>query len=183
VDENHFFIAQMFEEKMNSLLKSTKESHPSKKRSNPSRRSISKFLSIKNMFFKKDVSQKEFLKDPGLILIKNNLLIQFVESMWLKHLILCLCLKLHFPSKRKFSQDILLGLMEKKNELYFVPSFEATETTWKTLAKSLIELLDKYGLRKKIIAYVKDERFNLNAMTSALKYAINYEYLRLEESF
>jgi hypothetical protein len=27
--------------------------------------------------------------------------------------------------------------------------------------------LDKYGLRKKFITYVKDEGFNLNAMTNA----------------
>ncbi len=43
--------------------------------------------------------------------------------------------------------------------------------------------MDKYGLRKNIIAYVKDEGFNLNAMTSALKYVVNCEFLRLEESF
>ncbi len=40
-----------------------------------------------------------------------------MESMWLKHLILRLCPKLNFPSKRKFLQDTL-GLMEKTNELY-----------------------------------------------------------------
>jgi hypothetical protein len=41
--------------------------------------------------------------------------------------------------------------------------------------------LDKYGLKKKIIFYVKDEGSNFNAMTSALKYVVNYEYLGLEE--
>ncbi len=35
--------------------------------------------------------------------------------------------------------------------------FETTNTIGQALARSLIELLDKYGLRKKIIAYVKDE--------------------------
>jgi methanogenic corrinoid protein MtbC1 len=29
--------------------------------------------------------------------------------------------------------------------------FEAIETTWQTLARNLIELLDAYGLRNKII--------------------------------
>ncbi len=30
--------------------------------------------------------------------------------------------KINFPSKRQFSQKILLGLMEKKNELYVLPT-------------------------------------------------------------
>jgi hypothetical protein len=55
--------------------------------------------------------------------------------------------------------------------------FEATETIGQALAKSLIELLDKYGLRKKIIIYVKDEGFNFNAMTGVLKSIVNCENL------
>jgi hypothetical protein len=41
--------------------------------------------------------------------------------------------------------------------------------------------LDKYGLRKKIIVYVKDDGSNLNAMTSALKYVSNCESLGLKK--
>jgi hypothetical protein len=51
------------------------------------------------------------------------------------------------------------------------------------LAKSLIELLGKYGLRKKIIVYVKDEGSNLDVMTNVLKVVVNYEYFGLEENF
>ncbi len=40
-----------------------------------------------------------------------------------------------------------------------------------------------YGLRNKIIAYVKDESSNLNTLTSALKSIIKCETLGLEESF
>jgi hypothetical protein len=61
--------------------------------------------------------------------------------------------------------------------------FEATETIGQTLARSLTKLLDKYGLRKKIIAYVKDEGSNFNAMTTTLKVILNYEPLGLKESF
>jgi hypothetical protein len=61
--------------------------------------------------------------------------------------------------------------------------FEATETLQQALAKSLTKLLDKYGLRKKIIVYVKDEGSNLNAMTSALKFVDFCEFLGLKESF
>ncbi len=51
------------------------------------------------------------------------------------------------------------------------------------MAKKLIELLDQYDLRKKIVAYVKDEGANLNALTTALKSMVNYEVLGMEESF
>jgi hypothetical protein len=40
--------------------------------------------------------------------------------------------------------------------------------------------LDKYGLRKKIIVYVKDEEYNFNAMTSALKLVVNCESLEIK---
>ncbi len=53
--------------------------------------------------------------------------------------------------------------------------FETTKTIWQTLARSLTKLLDKYGLRRKIIVYVKDE--------GALKSIVNCEYLGIEESF
>ncbi len=53
--------------------------------------------------------------------------------------------------------------------------FKATKTTSLAMVRSLIELLDKYGLRKKIITYVKDEGSSLNAMTIVLKAIINCE--------
>jgi len=61
--------------------------------------------------------------------------------------------------------------------------FEATKTTRQALAKSLTKLLDKYGLRKKIIVYVKDERSNINVMIIALKFVVNCESLGIKESF
>lgn len=51
------------------------------------------------------------------------------------------------------------------------------------MAKNLIEFLDKYDLRKKIIAYVKNEGFNFNIMTIALKLIVSCDILSLEESF
>jgi hypothetical protein len=38
--------------------------------------------------------------------------------MWLKRLILCLCPKLNFLSKRQFSQEILPRLVEKTSQQY-----------------------------------------------------------------
>jgi hypothetical protein len=66
---------------------------------------------VKDFFKKEDVQQKEFLEDLSLLIVNNNLPIQFVESVWLKRLTMHLCPKLNFPSKRQFSQEILLGLM------------------------------------------------------------------------
>jgi len=61
--------------------------------------------------------------------------------------------------------------------------FEAREIIGQVLAKSLTDVLDKYGLKKKNLTYVKDEGSNFNAMTSALKFIMNCESLGLEESF
>jgi hypothetical protein len=60
--------------------------------------------------------------------------------------------------------------------------FEAIDTIGQTLVRSVIELLNKYGLRKKIIAYVKNEGSNLNAMITALQVVVNCGSIGLEES-
>jgi hypothetical protein len=44
--------------------------------------------------------------------------------------------------------------------------FEANDTTRQAIGRNLTELLDQYDLRKKVIAYVKDEGANLNAITT-----------------
>ncbi len=103
VDVEHIVIAKMFEKEINFLLKRRKEKQPTKKRAIVFGGSKFKIFLIKNSFKEKDVPLKEFLKDLGLLIVKNYLPIQLVESMWPKHLILCLCPKLHFPSKRQFS--------------------------------------------------------------------------------
>ncbi len=54
---------------------------------------------------------------------------------------------------------------------------------WILLAKKLIDLLEKYNLRKKIVVYVKDEGSNFNTMTIALKLVVSCEVLDLEENF
>jgi hypothetical protein len=46
-----------------------------------------------------------------------------------------------------------------------------------------IDLLDAYGLKNKIIIYVKDEGSNLNTLTNALKFVVKCETLGLKESF
>jgi len=61
--------------------------------------------------------------------------------------------------------------------------FESIKNIDQALAKILIELLDKYGLKKKIIVNVKDERSNFNVITTILKVVQNCESLGLKESF
>jgi hypothetical protein len=60
---------------------------------------------------------KSFLENLGLLIVKNNFPIQFVKNMWVKCLVLHLCPRVHFPSRNHFSQEILLGLVEKTKEL------------------------------------------------------------------
>jgi len=43
--------------------------------------------------------------------------------------------------------------------------------------------LDSFGLRTKIITFVKDEVLNLNAMTFALRFLMSCDILGLKESF
>jgi hypothetical protein len=61
--------------------------------------------------------------------------------------------------------------------------FETTHIIWHALVTSLINLLNKHGIRKKILVYVKVDRFNRNAMTNALKSIMSCETLSLEENF
>jgi hypothetical protein len=42
--------------------------------------------------------------------------------MWMKCLILRLCPKLNFPSKRQFSQEILPSLVKKTSQQYVLPA-------------------------------------------------------------
>jgi len=59
--------------------------------------------------------------------------------------------------------------------------FEAIETIGQTLV--LKKLFNQYGLKNKIIAYVKDEGSNLNTMTITLKSIVKCEVLGIDEIF
>ncbi len=61
--------------------------------------------------------------------------------------------------------------------------FETIKTIGQALAINLSNLLDSFGLRKKIITFVKDEVVNLNAMTFALRLLMSCDILGLKESF
>jgi hypothetical protein len=48
---------------------------------------------VKDFFKKEDVSQKDPLEELGLLIVKNNLPIQFIENIQLKWLALHICPK------------------------------------------------------------------------------------------
>ncbi len=75
-------------------------------------------------------------------------------------------LVIHFLGTKWQPKHITIGL------------FEAMDISCQTLAKDLIELLWICNLREKIIAYVKDEGFNLNNMTIILKFVVNFKVAR-----
>jgi hypothetical protein len=73
------------------------------------------------------------MQDLGLLLVKNHLLIQFVESTWSKHLamhiIMHLCSRVVFLSRKWFSQEVLLDLVEKTKQEYVLPKLKICHST------------------------------------------------------
>jgi hypothetical protein len=76
---DHVIVTKRFEEEMNSLLKEINERKLVKKKPDVIGGFISKRFVIKDSFKKCDVQHKEFLEDFGLLIVKKNLLIQFME--------------------------------------------------------------------------------------------------------
>jgi len=76
---------------------------------------------MKETFKKDNVQQKDFLQSLGLLIMKKNLPLQFVESIWFKCLILHLFLKVVLYYRKHFFQEILLNLVEKTKQLYVLP--------------------------------------------------------------
>ncbi len=54
----------------------------------------------------------------GLLVVKNHLAIQFVKSIWLKHLVMQLCPHVVFPSQKTFNKKMLLNLVQKAKPTY-----------------------------------------------------------------
>ncbi len=71
--------------------------------------------------FKKDVVQQtQKLQGLTFLVVKDHLPIQFDESIWLKHLVMHLCPRIVFPSRKTFSQEILVNLVEKMKQEYML---------------------------------------------------------------
>jgi hypothetical protein len=61
------------------------------------------------------------LGDLGILIVKNHLPLQFVKNSWLKILSMHLFPRIIFPSKKKFVNELLPGLVEKTKQLYVLP--------------------------------------------------------------
>ncbi len=99
VNLDHPNILEKIEEEINCPLREN-ELQPSKKKPNVSSNSISRLFATKEPFKKDNVQQKQFMEDLTLLIIKNHLPLQFVESSWLKRFSMHLCPKIIFPSKK-----------------------------------------------------------------------------------
>jgi hypothetical protein len=85
---------------------------------------ISEFFGAKDHFKKDVVQQKKFLQDLALLVVKNHLPIQFIESTWLKFLVMHLCSRVVFTSRKIFSQEVLVDLVEKMKQKYVLPKLK-----------------------------------------------------------
>jgi hypothetical protein len=61
------------------------------------------------------------LENLARLIVKNCLPLKFVESVWLKGLVLQLCPCVQFLFQKLFSNTILLELVEKTKETYVLP--------------------------------------------------------------
>jgi len=70
-----------FEEKVNLLMRLIKERQPTKEVPYVFRKLVSKTCVMKDSLKEDDVQQKEFLEYLNLLIVKNNLPIQYVENV------------------------------------------------------------------------------------------------------
>jgi hypothetical protein len=102
VDANHGEIAKTIEEKVNSTLKSPLERILANKRLTMNASAILYFFARAiDPYIKIMHTKKTFVENLGLLLIKNHLPTQFVESIWLNHLVIQLCFHILLPTKGK----------------------------------------------------------------------------------
>jgi hypothetical protein len=73
---------------MNNNVENFVERQFAKKRSIVNGRRIFKFFGAMDFYKRDNVHHNFFWEDLGLLIVKKHLPIQFVKSMWLKHLVL-----------------------------------------------------------------------------------------------
>ncbi len=91
---------------------------------------------------------------------------------------ICGCQKVNMISLHWWS--IFKGWLATKAH-YHWPLWSKKYFNGQTLAKNLIELLDTYELKRKIVVSIKDEGFNVNTMITSLKSIVSCDVLGLEK--
>jgi hypothetical protein len=105
-----------------------------------------KFFFVKDLFKRMMIVKLFFLQNLNFLIVKNQLPLQFVDNVWFKHVILHLCPQVVFPSKKQFSYEILLKLVEKMKQLYVLPKlgnyiFTTSFDLWMSKAHVILLLL------------------------------------------
>jgi hypothetical protein len=81
------------------------------------------FFVVKEPF--NDVQQKDFLQNLGLLIVKNNLPLQFVDSVWFKRLLLHLSPRIVlFFLENNFFRKYYLTWWRKRNKYMFCQSLQ-----------------------------------------------------------
>jgi uncharacterized UBP type Zn finger protein len=81
MDVNHVIVVKNFEEKVNRLMKLIKKRQPTKEVPNVFRKLVLKMCVMKDSLKEDDVQQKKILEYLSFFIVKNNLLIQYVENV------------------------------------------------------------------------------------------------------
>jgi hypothetical protein len=85
LDANLPIIFKKFQEEINCQVKENFETQLAQKRANIFSSSMFEFFASKDPFKKDDVEEKMFMENLALLIVKNHLLLQFIERVWLKH--------------------------------------------------------------------------------------------------
>jgi hypothetical protein len=94
----------MFEEDMNNPLKGEMEKQTTPKKSNSYGNVIVNFCVPKYFFQTDHMYELFFIEDMGLLIIKNHISMQFVESLWMKRL----CVKFVSKTCISFQKTIFI---------------------------------------------------------------------------
>lgn len=107
------------------------ECQPNKKRNYPSPYAITKFTRSYKPYHKNDPAQWAFLEDLTMYITKDHCPLSTITNPWLKHLVLCQCEKVVFPSNNVFVNEMLFNMVNLIVEKFLNPML-ANCMTWTT---------------------------------------------------
>jgi hypothetical protein len=83
--------------------------------------SISNFFNFIVPYKNSNLAQELFFEDLILYIIKGYQPLSYIENVWLRRLALCQC-GLVIPSRRQFSNKVILSMVKKTMEHHFFPT-------------------------------------------------------------
>jgi hypothetical protein len=85
--------------------------------------SITDFFKFGVPYKNSDLAQEFFLEDLILYITKGYRPLSSIENVWLRRLVLCQCGPITFLSKQKFSNEVILSMVNKTMECHVLPTF------------------------------------------------------------